>query len=426
MSSLIQSLLDHVEGITSEIFTPPGSPIPTSSSSSTSSSTTASAETPDTSLPAVDPAADPFASLSTDNVPRLVHGWVDVHAHFSPPTTQEQTNKRWQAMRDSLFLTPSPPLWSVDSTLRYMDAAGIQLQLLSNIPKQLDQLQHSNTYGAQVVQQHPTRFGLLAALPTDNTQAALTEANRAADQLHADGYAVTTCYNGRYLGDEALDALWVELDRRGSVVFVHPDAYSPPSMGRPSPLIEVAFDTTRTIVDMMYSGWFRRYQNIKLIVAHCGACLPALSGRLQLLGCEPWIPNPQQLTPDEIRETLSGIYVDTAAMGSAHSVKPVLEMTSAEHICYGSDCGVPCTTSRTMTRNLELLLASDVMSQVEIQAVGRNVLKLVPSVAARLKRKGRRQQRHTMRSSDSKIESGDPTTIHRGNSSNVRPAGRLP
>jgi hypothetical protein len=27
-------------------------------------------------------------------------------------------------------------------------------------------------------------------------------------------------------------------------------------------LIEVAFDTARTVVDMLYSGWFRRYPNI--------------------------------------------------------------------------------------------------------------------------------------------------------------------
>ena len=347
--------------------------------------TSASQSAPDTSLPPVDPAADPFASLSIDDVPRLVDGWIDVHAHFSPPTSTEQTNARWQSMRDALFLTPTPPLWSVDATLRYMDAAGIQLQLLSNIPKQADALHASNDFGASVVARHPSRFGLLAALPTDDCTAALAEAHRAADSLHADGYAVTTCYNGVYLGDERLNDLWAELDARCALVFVHPDAYAPPSLGRPSPLVEVAFDTTRTLVDMLYAGWFRRYRNIRLVVAHCGACLPALSGRLQLLGCEEWIPNPQRLTPDEMRETLRGLYVDTAAMGSAHSIRPVLEMTEAAHVCYGSDCGVPCTTSRTMTRNLQLLLQSEAMSKEEIQAIGRNVLKLVPSVAARLK-----------------------------------------
>ena len=398
MSSMIKSFLFHVDGVTvkDDIFTPPistplSSAFPTSlpSPPAAAQNNTNNNTTDDSSLPAIDAAADPFASLSTANVPRLVNGWIDVHAHFSPPTTTEQVNQRWKAMRDGLFLTPTPPLWSVDSTLRYMDAAGIQMQLLSNIPKQLDLLQHSNDYGAQLVRQYPTRFGLLAALPTDDCQAALAEVQRATDELHADGFAVTSCYNGTYLGDEQLDPLWTELDRRGALLFVHPDAYSSPSLGRPSPLIEVAFDTTRTAVDMLYNGWFRRYKHIKLVLAHCGACLPALSGRLQLLGCEPWIPNPQQLTPDEIRDTLSTVYVDTAAMGSAHSIRPVLEMTSASHVLYGSDCGVPCTTSRTMTRNLELLLASEAMDKEQIQAIGRNVLKLVPSAAARLSEAGK-------------------------------------
>ena len=352
--------------------------------------TPADATSSSSSLPAVDPTADPYASLSTTSVPRLVTGWIDVHAHFYPPTSTDAVNKRWRSFRDYLFMTPTPPVWNAEATLRYMDAAGIQMQLLSNIPKTLELLRQSNDYGAEVVGRYPTRFGLLAALPTDDCEAGLAElkrVNNSNTQHKPDGYAVTTHYNNHYLSDPLLTPLWTELNNRSALVFIHPDAYSPPSLGRPSPVIEVAFDTTRTLVDMLYTGWFRRYPNIRVVVAHCGACLPALAGRLQLLGCEQWVPNPERLTSEEIEQTLAGLYVDTAAMGSAHSIKPVLEMTSAGHVCYGSDCGVPCTTSATMTRNLELLLASDAMRKEEIDAIGTNVLKLLPSVVARLKPK---------------------------------------
>jgi hypothetical protein len=58
---------------------------------------------------------------------------------------------------------------------------------------------------ATLVAEHPARFGLLAALPTDDCQAALSEVKRAELELRADGYAVTCRYNGVYLSDPGLE-----------------------------------------------------------------------------------------------------------------------------------------------------------------------------------------------------------------------------
>jgi len=314
----------------------------------------------------------------------MAHRWVDVHAHFTPPTTREESEARWKAMRDGLFLVPKPYEWTVESTLGYMDRADIQMQLLSNIPKTLDKLRASNDYGASLVSQYPSRFGLLAALPTDDPQAALVEIERAANDLHADGFAVTCHYNGVYLSDPSLDPVWAELDRRRAVVFVHPNAYAPASLGRPSPLLEVAFETARTLVDMLYAGMFRKFPNMNLIVAHCGGALPALSGRLIALGTEVWVPNPNHLTKDEMKQHLSSLYLDTAATGRASSLAPALTMTTCDHIIYGSDSGVPCSTEETLEANRNELLAFNGLSREQIQNIGRNALNLFPLAAARI------------------------------------------
>jgi predicted TIM-barrel fold metal-dependent hydrolase len=265
-----------------------------------------------------------------------------------------------------------------------MDRAGIAMQLLSNIPKTLDALRASNDYGRTIVAAHPTRFGLLAALPTDDPDATLAEIARMDRDDGVDGFAVTCRYNEVYLSDARLDPVWAELDRRGAAVFCHPDAYAPASFGRPSPIVEVAFETARTFVDMLYAGVFRRFPNIRFVVAHCGAALPALSGRLVLLGTEPWVPNPNGLTRDEMRASLRALYLDTAMTGSAHTLSPALAMTSADHIVYGSDCGVPCTSDRTMLENIDALLHYDGLSADAIQAIGRNALRVFPSAAMRL------------------------------------------
>lgn len=229
----------------------------------------------------------------------LVNGWIDTHAHFYPPEDDDRREARWELMKAAAWQTTEPPTWDPETTLAYMDRTGIAMQLLSNVPKSASELRASNNHGATLVAEHPTRFGLLAALPTDDCDAALAEVKRAEAELHADGYAVTCRYNGVYLSDVSLEPLWAELDRLRATVFVHPDAYAGAEMGRPPVIIDVAFETARTVTDMLYKAIFRRYPNIRFVIAHCGGALPALSGRLELLGLERWVPNPAHITPSE-------------------------------------------------------------------------------------------------------------------------------
>ncbi|MCJ1460295.1 hypothetical protein MMC28_010674 [Mycoblastus sanguinarius] len=315
----------------------------------------------------------------------MASGWIDVHGHFTPPTSSEEREKRWHAMREARFMVPEPFEWSPETTLSYLDRAGIAMQMLSNLPKQLDALKDSNDYAASLVTKYPSRFGFLAALPTNNPQAALAEIERSNHKHRADGFAVTCNYNGVFLGDSILKPVWDELNRQHAVVFVHPDAYSPPSLGRPSPLIEVAFETARTVVDMLYAGVFRNYPKIRFILAHCGGALPVLSGRLRLLGTEPWVPNPNNITQEEIQEQLGRLYLDTAATAPT-GMAPALHMVPPDHLVYGADCGVPCSTESTMEANKKAVLGYNGLSENQLQAIGRNVLPLFPAAEARLVR----------------------------------------
>ena len=265
-----------------------------------------------------------------------------------------------------------------------MDRTGIAMQMLSNIPKNIDALRASNDYASSLVRKHPGRFGLLTALPTDDTKNALAEVGRAVGELRTDGFAVTCHYNGVYLGDSRLDPVWEELDRLRAVVFVHPNAYAPAVMGRPYALVEVAFETARTVIDMLYAGTFRKFPNVKFVLAHCGGALSALSGRLLILGNESWVPNPNRVTLPEFRAHLRGLYLDTAAT-SPTTLGPALAMTTYDHLVYGSDCGVPCTTEITMEVNLEALFSYAGLTREQIESIGHNALRLFPAAAERIK-----------------------------------------
>jgi hypothetical protein len=150
----------------------------------------------------------------------------------------------------------------------------------------------------------------------------------------------------------------------------------------------MAFDTAKTVVDMLYKSVFLRYKGIRWVLAHCGGALPALSGRLLVLGGEEWVGNPEKVGVEEMRESLGRFYVDTAAAASASMLLPVLEMTGkrGERIIYGSDCGVPCSCERTLDANVKSLMAFEGLTAEEKEAIGHRLKELFPSAAVRVRK----------------------------------------
>jgi predicted TIM-barrel fold metal-dependent hydrolase len=75
----------------------------------------------------------------------------------------------------------------------------------------------------------------------------LRELEHSLDTLKLDGVALLSNVEGVYLGDPALDPLFEELDRRGTVVHLHPNDLPPPVGSRPPwypYLVDLSFETT--------------------------------------------------------------------------------------------------------------------------------------------------------------------------------------
>lgn len=312
----------------------------------------------------------------------MTRGWIDIHGHYSPPLTGGESDARWRSMQALGWQGPKRADWSLGEALRLMDRFGIQVQMLSNIPKTLDALKVSNDFGASVVAKHPGRFGLLAAVPTDDPEAALAEIDRAADQLGADGYAVSFRYNGSLLSDSRLEPVFAEFNRRRATVFAHPDGYCPGICDRPSALVDVTFETAYVTVDMLYSGLFQRYPNIRFILAHCGGALAAITGRLALLCDQSWVCNPNNITPQELRLRLSHFYYDTAMAGSANNIAAAVRWAGVERLLFGTDIGAPSCTEEVIGRGIEQLKNESELSQSEVEMVGLNGYSLFSRISS--------------------------------------------
>ena len=92
---------------------------------------------------------------------------IDVHHHFAPPVWLEQ-------VRGRPLLQAAIPTWTAAKSIEAMDRAGIASAVVSITNPGLwfgDKAATSrlaracNEYGAKLVEDHPARFGLFAAMP---------------------------------------------------------------------------------------------------------------------------------------------------------------------------------------------------------------------------------------------------------------------
>jgi predicted TIM-barrel fold metal-dependent hydrolase len=216
-------------------------------------------------------------------------GLVDVHAHFVTVSYVRQATAAGHDHPDGMDRWPD---WSVGAHLELMDRHGIETAVLSVSSPGVHfgddaagrrLAREVNEYAAGLVAENPGRFGFFASLLLPDVDGAVRELGYALDHLGADGVVLLTNANGRYLGDEAFEPLFAELDRRRAVVFLHPTSpagWKQTALGRPRPMVEYIFDTTRTVTDLLVSGVFERHPDLPVIVPHCGGALPVLVDRL--------------------------------------------------------------------------------------------------------------------------------------------------
>jgi 6-methylsalicylate decarboxylase len=231
---------------------------------------------------------------------------------------------------------------------------------------------------AALIEKHPGRFGAFASLPADGSDEALAELAYALDQLGLDGVVLTSNVAGHYFGDPFLEPVLAELERRQVPVFVHPvdsPCIEVLGFGRPSSIVEFPFDTARNITNGLYTGLFQRHPNLRLILAHCGGALPTLGWRIGEHTMMGRGPKDADIDPAHVATVLRSLYYETALAGSRNSLLPALEVTTADHILFGTDW--PAAPEPTVIHNIANLTSFDGFTPEELRGVERgNALKL--------------------------------------------------
>jgi predicted TIM-barrel fold metal-dependent hydrolase len=312
---------------------------------------------------------------------------IDTHHHFYAPPYQ----KAWLDWEEKRHIPHFPQQvgWSVAKAVEDMDKAGVRTGILSlastpgvwfdlAVPEVARMARLCNDFGAQMVREHPGRFGLFATLPMIDVDSSLKEIDYALGTLKADGFGLQTNYGDKWPGDPAYRPIFEELNRRKAVVYFHPlvaACCGRLSVGTFPAVIEVPHDTTRAVASLLLSGTFARYRDIKWLFSHAGGTVPMLAGRMKYFF--DFRKDRPQFAPNGIEAEFQRLYYDTANATHPASMAALLKLVPETQVTYGSDYPyVPMDAQVQAIRNLGLTA-----SQVGAIETG-NAMRLIPRLRA--------------------------------------------
>jgi predicted TIM-barrel fold metal-dependent hydrolase len=257
---------------------------------------------------------------------------IDVHAHYYPPRYLDLIGRPGLPPAAAAALAGQ----SIGERLALLDRTGIDTQVLSVSQAQpylpdprraAEAAKAGNDLYADLCAAYQGRFLAFAALPLPHAEPSLAEIARVADLQAVVGFTMGCSVGGRQLDDPELEPVFAELDRRGSVVFLHPVGHddTPWLAGHNLAwLVGAPFEDTAAALRLVLAGFPDRYPNLRFIVPHLGGTIPFLLARVT------------RKSAVEISRGLRGMYYDTVS-GSAEAVTSAGHAFGTDRLLFGTD-----------------------------------------------------------------------------------------
>ncbi len=242
----------------------------------------------------------------------------------------------------------SEKLQDIKQRLEEMDRTGTDMEVISSsspnceaFPTQLGikLARTMNDYIGECVAEHPDRFIGLASLPLQDTEAALTELDRA-HGLGLKGIIVFSNIEGKPVDREEHWPVYERAEKLGLPIFLHPAQPTNLEMLSEFSLWGPAFgfgvDTALAALRLIMSGVFERYPNTRVVLGHLGETIPFFFGRIDwsFLRAPEAVPRIKRKPSNYFR---SNFYVDTSGVFNEPSLMCTWETLGHDRVIYGSD-----------------------------------------------------------------------------------------
>ena len=220
-----------------------------------------------------------------------------------------------------------------------------------SVAREMAQL--ANECMAELVVKYPNRFpGFIAALPMNDPEASLQEAERAVKEQGAVGVQVFSNVLGQPLDKPEILPLFDLMAKLDLPVWIHPirGADFPDYKTEPKSHYEIWFifgwpyETSVAMAHLVFSGLFDRHPDIKIITHHFGGMIPYFEGRVgpgwDLLGGRTSDVDYSVLLKKLRKRPLEyfrSFYADTALFGAREATICGLKFFGTQRTLFGTD-----------------------------------------------------------------------------------------
>ena len=233
-----------------------------------------------------------------------------------------------------------------DDRVAAMDAAGIDVQVLSSPETRPDRVEETNDYAYDAIQRYPNRFSAFATLPWTQPEAAAAELKRCVDALGFVGAFVTNRVEDEFLDAQRFDPVLKAAVDLGVPINIHPglppEAIRTAAYGGLSPMVSAVFssfgygwhvDTGIHALHLILSGVFDRYPKLQLILGHWGELIPYYLPRLEDR-MPPRVTGLKRRITDYVSDN---VHISPSGILDYRDLQLCIQMIGVERILYAVD-----------------------------------------------------------------------------------------
>ena len=237
-------------------------------------------------------------------------------------------------------------LYDVERRLREMDAAGVDIQVLSpvtffyfyNLPpvEGAERARRVNTEIAAIAADRPDRFRGMATLPMQDPERAVEELQYAVTELGLHGVEISSNVNGKNLDAPEFRPFFATAERLEVPIFVHPDNVAAGDRLRSyylRNLIGNPLDSTICVACLIFGGVFDEFPDLRMIIAHGGGLAPILVGRWDHGNT---VRHEARKPARKPRDYFSKLYYDTITHDSA-ILRSLCNLVGPSQVLLGTD-----------------------------------------------------------------------------------------